>query len=114
MRKRKEVLRKGKKIQPAKPRIAAGPPRARRLPGLEDSAIDVIEQAAANYEDRRDIRMAATQPEVQAKQRLLALMHEHGKAHYRRGDLDITLTAEKETVRVRRLSKAVDDASDAA
>lgn len=77
--------------------------RAPRLPGLEDTAIEAIENAATDYEEHRDERLAASKPEVAAKQRLIGVMHAHGKKQYRRGDLVVELTSEKESVRVRRV-----------
>ena len=71
------------------------------LPGLEDRAIAELEAAAEEYAGIRDRRMALTEQEVECKEKLLALMHGHGKQTYIHGGIEIRVVAEKEKVRVR-------------
>ncbi len=80
---------------------------ARRLPGMETTAIRAIETAATNYEDARDERMAATEVEVATQAKLLKVMKSHNKTVYRRKLTDgsillVTVTIEKEKARVKR------------
>jgi hypothetical protein len=73
------------------------------LPGM-DVGIKEIEDAALDYREGRDERMAATEVEVTRKQALIAVMHKHGKQSYLRriGDkvLKVELKVEKESVKV--------------
>jgi hypothetical protein len=87
--------------------MAKKKPSDGRLPGMESSAIQPIEEAADSYEQARDERMALTTDEVAAKQGLIHQMHKHDKTVYRREltdgtILDIQLTVEKESVKLRR------------
>jgi len=82
--------------------------RQKRLPGMENSKIAAIENAALNYVEGRDARMAATEEEVALKQTLIETMHKCGKAVYRRGNISVKLVVEKEGVKVKVLSE--DDA----
>ena len=47
------------------------------IPGTERPKIRKIENAASNYEEKRDARMEATEQEVNAKDRLQKALHEH-------------------------------------
>lgn len=76
-------------------------PRAARLPGTEDGPIKPLEDAAHDYADVRDRRMALSLEERAAKVKILGLMKEHGKEHYQRADVEIDLVMEKENVKVR-------------
>lgn len=79
-----------------------------RLPGVEDPAITELEDAAAEYAEIRDDRIALSQREGDTKATLLALMHKHKKKHYEHGGVSIDVVAEEETVRVR-IKKEDDD-----
>lgn len=80
---------------------ASKKPKDVALPGMEDSAIKPIEDAANEYVDVRDERMQLTESEVALKEKLLKLMHQHGKTVYKRGDIEIRVVPADETVKVR-------------
>jgi hypothetical protein len=71
------------------------------LPGMENSKIAAIENAALNYAEKRDERQALTTDEVELKKKLIELMHKEGKTEYKRGNISVTLVNEKESVKVR-------------
>lgn len=77
---------------------------------MEDSVIAELEDAAHTYVAARDRRMELTQREVPAKQAVLDLMKKHGKVHYKRDGIEITLISEKEKVKVRTVGS--DEAAD--
>mgnify|MGYP001565495585 CR=1 FL=1 len=106
MRKRKigKTTRRSSGPASRKARLGANRPVTRlRLPGMEDEVLEAIERLAAVYEVLRDERIAANKPEKKAKQDLIVAMKMAGKQHYRRGDLDVQLTVEKESIHVRRI-----------
>lgn len=72
-----------------------------RLPGMEDSAIEELEDAAKRYVGVRDERMALTEREVDAKDLVLTLMKRHDKETYRRDGLEIKVVHTDESVKVR-------------
>lgn len=71
------------------------------LPGMEDAAIDDLENVARQYASVRDRRMALTEQEVDAKMLVLAKMKEHGKETYRRDGISILIVHTDETVKVK-------------
>jgi hypothetical protein len=71
------------------------------LPGMEDTEISDLEDAARNYASVRDRRMALTKQEVDLNGVLLQAMKRHKREHYHRDGVDIRLIVEKEKVRVR-------------
>ncbi len=75
--------------------------RQEQLPGVENSAIKEIEDAALEYAEGRDERMAATRVEVERKTKLIDAMHAANKTEYKRDGIEIKLTVEKEKVRVK-------------
>lgn len=58
-------------------------PRQAALPGMENTKIAAIENAALDYAEIRDQRQALTIQEVDLKSKLLKLMHANGKTEYR-------------------------------
>lgn len=86
----KKSAKKGKKI-----------PRQKSLPGMQNSKIVAIEKLALDYVELRDERMAIGQHEVELKEKLIALMHKSGKTEYKRMNISIKLTIEKEKIKVR-------------
>lgn len=80
-------------------------PRQEALPGMENAAIKEIENAALDYVEGRDERMAATEKEVELKSALIAAMHKHEKTEYKRGRISVKLVVEKEKVKVRVLDE---------
>ena len=76
-------------------------PRQQRIPGTEDAKIDALEEIAEDYASIRDQRQLLTVQEVDLKSKVLDLMKANGKEHYRRNGVEITITHEKESVKVR-------------
>jgi hypothetical protein len=90
-------------------------PRARDLPGMEHRAIAELEEAAAEYADMRDQRMALTKSERELKGRMLGLMHKFKRSAYRRDGLEITVEPGEESIHVKVKKHTEDeDESDAA
>lgn len=88
---------KAKAKAPSKPRI----PRQKALPGMENTKIAAIENAALDYAEIRDQRQELTKQEVDLKTKLLNLMHAQGKTEYKRAGITVSITPEGEKVRVR-------------
>jgi hypothetical protein len=72
-----------------------------RLPGMEDAEIEELEDAARDYADIRDKRMKLTTSEVETKSTLLAIMKRHKKETYNHDGIEVKITHEKESVKVR-------------
>ena len=87
---------------------AKGRPKAVALPGLEDRAIQPLEDAAHEYVGVRDERMDLTQQEVALNEKLLKLMKTHGKRVYRYQGLEIRVVASEEKVKVKTAKKESD------
>lgn len=98
-----KAAKRGSKASKVKPK-----PKDQALPGMEDSVIKPIEDAAAEYADVRDERMQLTESETALKAKLLKLMHQHGKAVYKRGDIEVRVVPQDETIKVR-VKKARED-----
>lgn len=75
--------------------------KPQRLPGMEDAKITGLHNAALDYAEIRDQRQELTTQEVDLKQKLLKLMHDHNKETYDYNGVSITLVHEDETVKVR-------------
>jgi hypothetical protein len=71
------------------------------LPGMEDAAIDDLENAARSYASVRDRRMALTKQEVDANALVLKMMKEYGKTTYRRDGIEIYVVTTEEKAKVR-------------
>ena len=80
-------------------------PKQKDLPGMEERRIPELHAAAEEYAEHRDERMEALQEEVKLKEKLIALMHKHGKTEYAFGEVEIKLVTEKEKVKVKILGK---------
>jgi hypothetical protein len=76
-------------------------PRARDLPGMEHRAIVELEDAAAEYADIRDQRMALTKSENELKGRMLGLMDTFKRTEYRRDGLEITVEPGEKSIHVK-------------
>ena len=90
--------------------------KAQNLPGMEDKVIQGLEDAAAEYADIRDQRIALNTSEAQLKKRVRGLMHQHKKTRYARNGIEIELTPPdgEEGVRVRvKKAQADGDAAEA-
>jgi hypothetical protein len=76
-------------------------PRQESLPGIGDTKIAAIENAALDYAEIRDQRQELTTQEVDLKKKLLDLMHAKKLTEYKRNGISVKLVAETETVKVR-------------
>lgn len=74
--------------------------RQEALPGMEDRKIAELHNAALDYAEARDARIAASTPEAEKKQALLALMKKHKREHYQFENVEVYLVHEKENVKV--------------
>ena len=79
-----------------------------RLPGMEDPAIEELEDGAKQYAKVRDKRMALLEQEVELKGRLTAAMKKLKRTTYVHGKITINLVTEEETVKVK-IQKDDDD-----
>jgi hypothetical protein len=79
------------------------------LPGMQDTAIAELDQAAKDYAKKRDRRMALFVEEIDLKAELLTLMKQNKKSHYRHGDIEITIKPEAESVKVKIHKDGEDD-----
>jgi hypothetical protein len=86
------------------------------FPGMEDRAIQPLEDIAAAYADVRDRRMALNTEEAELKAAAKKLMHKYEKTIYRRNGVEIRLIDGEEDVKVKvkRPLEAEDDGEDAA
>lgn len=91
----------GSRIPDPTPRLAKKQPRTGSLPGLEDHAIRALDNAAAEYADIRDQRMALTNQEVDLKSRALKLMKKYGKTTYKHNGVSIEIVAGDESIKVK-------------
>jgi hypothetical protein len=80
-------------------------------PGVGITSIPEVDSAAADYVRKRDRRQELTKLEVEAKQRLIDVLHTHEKAigrdgehvlRYKHEDLMVELMPEGEKLRVRK------------
>jgi hypothetical protein len=90
---------KRKKVTKKAPAVKKGP-RQQALPGIEDRAINSLEEKALRYAEVRDSRMALSKDEVTAKAEVMNEMKRLKKEHYKRNRIDITMVHEKENVKV--------------
>ena len=71
------------------------PAKQRRLPEMEDTAIEEIEEAAMAYVKIRDRRMALTDHEVNARSTLQNAMVKHKKMEYHRHAKECVIHVER-------------------
>jgi hypothetical protein len=90
---------KKRKLEPAPHHTKRA--RQPRLTGMEDAKIEDLHDAALSYASIRDQRQALTTQEVDLKQDLLRLMKSHGKEKYSYNGVEIEVTHEEESVKVR-------------
>ena len=86
--------------------------RQEALPGLENRKIKALQDAAMDYADIRDQRVALTSQEVELKQKLIDLMHKHERETYVYQGVTITLVHEEESVRVKVAKQKEDEEGD--
>src|SRR5262245_52898071 len=97
----------------AKRRTAKGKkPTQQDLPGTVPKKIKKLHDAALNYVQARDERMACTEAEVAAKEELRAQMHKHQLTSYSHNGVIVTLIPGEEAVRVRVKRDAEDTEGD--
>jgi len=70
------------------------------LPGMRNRKLQDLHEAALEYAACRDKRIEAQKPEIDAKASLMRLMHKHKRTVYKYGPVSITLTVEKEKIKV--------------
>lgn len=75
--------------------------KQKRLPGVDDPEIEEIEEAAENYADTRDKRIAMLKKELDLKDVVLQVMKRHKKTSYRHGNLEIEIVPEGEKLKVK-------------
>lgn len=92
MAKKKEKSQRKQEVKPQKQEV---------LPGVQDSKIEALDDAAMQYVRVRDRRMTLTDEEVELKAKISQLMHANEKTIYRRGKISIELKPEGEKVKVR-------------
>ncbi len=76
-------------------------PKQGYLPDMAPPNVPAIERAADDYVEARDARMAAMEPEAEAKKLLTALMKKHNLTTYEYDSRVVTLAGEPE-VRVKK------------
>lgn len=69
-------------------------PKQTRVPGTEAKVIKAITYAAEEYADLRDERMELGKKEVEARDRLLGLLDQHGLEEYVDPDVGVKATRE--------------------
>lgn len=89
------------KSKPQPLAIVKTKPRQQDLPGMENRRLAEIHDAALTYAEARDDRIAASAPEIEAKQTLLELMNKHKLEHYKFENVEVDLVHEKESVKVK-------------
>jgi hypothetical protein len=94
-----KAARSGRKLKPLAGREHK--PRQKRLPQMDDPAIEELEALAEDYADVRDKRIALNKTEVDLQGRLLVVMKTRGKEKYHHGGITCTLVHEKEKVKVK-------------
>lgn len=96
-------------------------PRQQEIPGTELPHIEAIENAAQDYVKIRDRRMALTNQEISAKEKLMAQLLEHkrelsknadGDYVYRFDDLLVLLKTGKDNVKVKAVDDDIDDSDE--
>ena len=79
-----------------------------RLPGMEESKIQPLQDKAIAYAEIRDKRQKLTSEEVELKAELLKLMKKYKKTEYEFEGVKIELVMEEETVKVK-IKKVVEE-----
>lgn len=92
---------KKKQKKPATKKAAPKKVTTPRQEPMFDSAINSLEKLAEDYAEARDNRQEYLNQEVQIKGELLDEMHKLGKTDYVRGNIEIHIVSEEETVKVK-------------
>lgn len=93
------------------PRTAKKPKQPYLSPDMAPPSIPVIDEAARDYVEFRDARMAAGKDETKAHDALLALMRDKGLAEYAFEEFTVKLDS-KTKVKVRRKKESADGDDD--
>jgi hypothetical protein len=105
-----------KKSTPKAAKPAAKPPKREpkqaSLPTMENRALADIEAAAEEYAETRDNRQALLVHEVELKDDLKALMHQHRLTTYKRNGIEIKLVMETENIKVKIKPGGADEKED--
>jgi hypothetical protein len=96
-----ERAEKRKKKEPEKLPEPPSVKKSDRLPGMEDPAIEELEDTARTYANTRDARMRLLDKECDLKEKLLALMKKNGKVTYHHAGVEVKIVHEKEMVKVK-------------
>ena len=105
--KKKAVAKVKAKPKAAAPVVKKGP-RQKSLPGMEDRAIESLNDAALAYDEVKKERMGLTKQEVEAKKKVSDLMHAQKKKRYHFGNILIDLVPEGEKVKVKILPEGTE------
>lgn len=95
----------------AQPKPKKGPRQA-DLPGMEDRAIQALDDSALSYAEIRDARMKLSLEETEAKTMLLGLMHANKKSSYTHANIHIEIVPEGEKLKVKIKSEDVEEPAD--
>lgn len=95
----------------AQPKPKKGPRQA-DLPGMEDRAIQALDDSALSYAEIRDARMKLSLEETEAKTVLLGLMHANKKSSYTHSNIHIEIVPEGEKLKVKIKSEDVEEPAD--
>lgn len=82
-------------------------PRAQRLPGMEDSGIQELENLASDLVDVRNTKKAVMEQEKNCGESLVAAMKRHNRITYSHGGITIDLTTSEKAKVV--IKEDVDD-----
>lgn len=83
--------------------------RQQGLPGMEDRAVNSLEELALSYADIRDSRIALSVQEGDKKKELIKEMKRLKKEHYKRDGITVDLVHEKENIKVRVKARGEED-----
>ena len=92
----------------AKPKAKKKRVKQGYLPDMAPPSIPEIEAAADEYVEARDTRMAAMEPEKEAKERLKELMKKHNQTQYEYDSRIVTLNGEPDVKVKKKKSEEID------
>jgi len=95
----------------AAPPVKKGP-RQTSLPGMEDRAVQELDDAALSYDEVKKARMKLTVKEKDAKDLISSMMHKAGKKHYAHGNIVVDIVPEGEKVKVKVTAEGSDEPGD--
>lgn len=104
---KKKAVKKAAAKKPSPPAVKKGPRQA-ALPGMEDRAIESLNDAALSYDEAKKDRMAKSKVEKEKKTAVQDLMHAMKKKHYQYSNVIIDLVPEGEKVKVKILPEGTE------